>query len=135
MNPKTLYEFRTWATAVGEGGAYPPANEIRRIVYELLDEIENLHNRYAHEGGRPQILTMDILIEWVQALDVPTMENIYPERHIVNVFTADFSAPLEARHIRQMEALELRVIDTEYPQVGRGRYMLKWKPPAADEDG
>ena len=133
MHTKDMTEFRRWAACVASGEVCPPANEISRVVNGLLDEIEQLHNRYAHEGGKPQLLTLETLIAWIEALAVPTMENVYTIRTIPNAFTADFASPLEARHCRQMQMLGLKVVDTEYPEIGRGRYMLLWQPPSAEE--
>lgn len=133
MHIRDWSEYRAWAQAVADGAISFDISDVSRVVNELLDEIDHLHNRYAHEGGQPQVLTVDVLIEWVRALDVPTMENVYGVRAIPNVFTADFAAPLETRHCRQFEVLGLAVVDTEYPQPGRGQYMLKWTPPPVDE--
>lgn len=127
---KDLGEFRRWAQAVANGEIRPTPDAVVRICLELLDEIDHLHNRYAHEGGTPQVLTVDILIEWIGALSVPLMEDVYIGR-IVNTFRANFAADLEPQHSAQLGALGLVVVETD--DYLHGRYLLKWSPPHSDE--
>lgn len=89
-----------------------------------------LHNRYAHEGGKPQVMTADILKRWIAALDVPIMTDIY-QTNAPNVFYATFALPLYPDDKAQIQALGIEVIYPNSPL--RNRYMLKWQPPRNDE--
>lgn len=128
-----LTDFREWARLIASGELTPTGRDVSRIVTELLDEIDLIHNRYAHEGGSPQILTVEVLIEWVRAIGLPQMDTVNISL-IPNVFTADFAASLEQADIAQLQALGLTVVDTGgYNSYRNGRYMLKWNPPPDDE--
>lgn len=133
MYKRDLGDFREWAAQVLNGELAATPADVSRVVTELLDEIDHLHNRYAREGGRPQVLTVDILIEWVKALHLPEMVNVYMDC-IPNTFSADFALTLDPPHIAQLAALGLVVVDMDdVYHPFRGRYMLKWNPPPSDE--
>lgn len=102
----------------------------RDYVRALLDEVRRLHNQYAHEGGKPQVMTIEIARQWIRAIDVPSMTDIY-QTNVPNVFYATFGLPLRSEHIIQIEALGFVVVDPN-SQL-RNRWMLKWMPPRSDE--
>lgn len=89
-----------------------------------------LHDKYAHEGGKPQIMTTDILKKWIASIDIPIMTDIF-QTAVPNVFYATFALPLYPEHKQQMGALNLEV--TEPIGSLRNRYMLKWLTPPNDE--
>lgn len=103
----------------------------RDYVRVLLAEVRRLHNQYAHEGGNPQVLTIEIARQWIAAIDVPPMTDIY-QTSVPNVFYATFSLPLLPEHIVQIEALGFRVKNPN--SVLGNRWMLKWIPPKNDEE-
>lgn len=96
----------------------------------LFKHIQELNDRYAHEGGRPQVLNVDILKTWLRSIDIPIVTDIY-QTAVPNVFYASFGLRLEPEHEAQIQALGVKV---EYPNSSlRNRYMLIWKPPQNDE--
>lgn len=99
-------------------------------VRTLLSEIDRLHAQYAHEGGKPQIMTESILKKWIATIDVPKMIDIY-QTSAPNVFYASFDLPLYPEHRSQLRALNVEVVDTN--STLRNRYMLKWRTPPNDE--
>lgn len=99
-------------------------------VTALEAEIERLHNQYAHEGGKPQIMTTDIARKWFRAIDVPIMTDIF-QTSVPNVFYATFALMLSPEHKMQIKALGFEVIYPDSPL--RNRYMLKWLTPPNDE--
>lgn len=106
-------------------------NESWRIISEMVAEIENIyHVKYAHEGGKPQIMTTEILKRWIKAMDVPIMNDIF-QTDAPNIFYATFAMLLEPEHKQQLSALGLDVIYPNSPL--RNRYMLKWNTPPDDE--
>jgi hypothetical protein len=107
------------------------ADTLTAVMFKLVERAEKAQERYAHEGGKPQVMTMDILKRWIAYLDVPTMTDIY-QTNIPNIFYASFAAPLYAEHKNQLVAIDVTVTDT--PNGPRNRYMLKWNAPADDEE-
>ncbi len=105
-------------------------NAINTLIEQYQQELMERDQKYAHEGGKPQIMTTDILKRWIKAIDVPIMTDIY-QTHAPNVFYGSFALPLYAEHRAQLRALNIEVIDTNGPL--RNRYMLKWQPPRNDE--
>lgn len=102
-----------------------------RTIDEFVSFITTpFHNQYAHEGGKPQIMTPDILKRWIAALDVPIITDIY-QTNAPNVFYATFAMSLFPDDKAQIEALGIDVIYPNSPL--RNRYMLKWQPPKDDE--
>lgn len=103
----------------------------RQTVAEFVGFItQGLHDKYAHEGGKPQIMTADILKQWIASIDVPIMTDIYQTK-VPNVFYATFALPLYEEHYAQLRALGIEVT---YPNSTlRNRYMLKWLTPQNDE--
>ncbi len=105
------------------------------LLLSYIDMLEyqqyRLHNQYAHEGGKPQIMTIEIAKSWLSAIDIPICTDIYQTK-VPNVFYASFSLPLNAEHRLQISgALGFDVIDTDSPLPNR--YMLKWRTPPNDE--
>lgn len=105
-------------------------NSIDSYVLEAQKELKALHAQYAHEGGKPQIMTVDILKRWIAAIDVPIMTDIY-QTNAPNVFYATFALPLQSEHFSQLRALNIQAIDPH--STLRNRYMLKWQPPRNEE--
>jgi len=106
---------------------------IDSLEYKLLvakRTIEELHGKYGHEGGIPQVMTKDILTKWIRAIDVPIMTDVY-QISAPNVFYATFALPLSSEHKAQITALGFEVIYPDSPL--RNRYMLKWQTPKNDE--
>lgn len=98
---------------------------------ELKTQIQRLHEQYAHEGGKPQIMTADILKRWLGALDIPMVTDIY-QTNAPNVFYATFAKSLFPDDKAQIQALGIEVI---FPNSTlRNRYMLKWQTPPNDEE-
>jgi len=93
-------------------------------------KIEELHNQYAHEGGKPQIMTVDILKKWFDAIDVPRLIDVY-QTNVPNVFYATFRDVVYPEHRAQINALAFDI--TEARGTLRNRYMLKWRTPPNDE--
>lgn len=113
----------------------PESWEIIKKYIAAIDEhylqlLEKAEQRYAHEGGIPQVMTTDILKRWVAAIDVPIMTDIF-QTAAPNVFYATFALRLEPGHYTQLKALNVEVVDTNGPL--RNRYMLKWQTPPNDE--
>ncbi len=112
-------------------------NTLTAVMFKLVERAEKAerllaesHERYAHEGGKPQIMTVDILKRWVASIDVPIMTDIY-QTNVPNVFYATFALRLWPEHFTQLKALNIEVID---PNIDlRNRYMLKWLTPKNDE--
>lgn len=105
-------------------------NAINTLVEQYQQKLLERDQRYAHEGGKPQIMTADILKKWLAALEIPTMTDIY-QTNAPNVFYATFSRSLFPDDKAQIQALGIEVIFPNSPL--RNRYMLKWQPPRNDE--
>lgn len=103
---------------------------IHAVLKEQSETEKSLHSRYAHEGGTPQVMTIEIAREWIKAIDVPIMTDIY-QTGVPNVFYATFSLPLMPEHKMQIEALGFAIIDPNSRL--RNRWMMKWTPPRNDE--
>lgn len=105
-----------------------------RVLMSLVDDVLALvslaRTLEVHEGGKPQVMTADILKRWISSIDVPIMTDIY-QTNAPNVFYATFALLLSPEHKAQMRALDLDVIYPDSPL--RNRYMLKWNPPRDDE--
>ena len=99
------------------------------VAHGIEKLYEKLTTQYAHEGGTPQVMTQDILADWLKALSVPMAFDIYHAG--VNVFYVGFSRTLYPDDIRQIEALGFTVVYAN-SQL-RNRYMLKWNTPKDDE--
>lgn len=106
-------------------------NAVNVLVEQYQQLLTENHERYAHEGGKPQIMTTDILKRWVAAIDVPIMTDIY-QTAVPNVFYATFALRLEPEHRTQLKALSIEVVDPNSPL--RNRYMLKWQTSSNDEE-
>ena len=104
--------------------------QIAHHLNEIKAQVQRLHDQYAHEGGRPQILTAEILQTWLRALDIPSVNELY-QTSAPKVFYATFGLPLRSEHVAQMGGLNIEVIDPN--SALRNRYMLKWQPPRNDE--
>lgn len=106
------------------------ANHIHAILKEQKVEIDALHDKYAHEGGKPQIMTVEIARAWFSAIEIPSISDMY-QTSVPNVFYATFGDRLLPEHIMQIKALGFDVIDPNSRL--RNRWMLKWLPPRNDE--
>lgn len=122
-------DLRQWVEQIADGTVNAPLADVLDVVRSLLDEIDALHDKYAHEGGTPQVMTQNILAEWLKALSVPMAFDIYHAG--VNVFYVGFSRTLYPDDIRQIEALGFTVVYAN--STLRNRYMLKWNPAKDDE--
>jgi len=90
-----------------------------------------LLKKYTHEGGIPQIMTVDILKRWIAALNVAKLKDIY-NPGIPNVFYATFWEAPRDGYMTQFRALNVEIT----PMTGlheHNSYMLKWSPPPDDE--
>lgn len=105
-------------------------NAINTLVEQYQQKLLERDQQYAHEGGKPQVMTADILKRWLAALEIPSMTDIY-QTNTPNVFYATFSKSLFPHDKAQIQALGIEVIFPDSPL--RNRYMLKWQPPRNDE--
>jgi hypothetical protein len=127
-------------TVIVEAGADLSRDEISFLIshikvleYQLSRAnrtIKDQHEKYAHEGGKPQIMTIEILRRWLSALDIPIVTDVY-QTNAPNVFYATFALPLYEEHYKQIRALDIEIIDPNSRL--RNRYMLTWRPPRNDE--
>lgn len=93
--------------------------------------IQSLHDRYAHEGGMPQVLSKYTLLTWLAALNIPRLVDS-TATGIPNVFYVTFASKLTSSEERQIAALGLVLVHQEDQHL-RGHYMLKWQTPRNDE--
>lgn len=103
---------------------------IQAVLEEHNAEIQRLHDNYAHEGGKPQLMTTDILKRWLAAIAIPICNDLY-KTNVPNVFYATFALPLYSEHFAQLRALNIEAVDP-HSQL-RNQYMLTWQPPRNDE--
>lgn len=105
-----------------------------QVLMSLADDVLALvslaRTLEVHEGGKPQVMTADILKRWIASIDVPIMTDIY-QTNAPNVFYATFAQLLSPEHKLQMKALSIEAIYPNSPL--RNRYMLVWSPPKDDE--
>lgn len=103
---------------------------IQAVLEEDRREIQALHDQYAHEGGKPQVMTTEVLTRWLAAIEIPTCNDLF-KTSAPNVFYATFALPLYGEHFAQLRALGIEAVDPR-SQL-RNRYMLTWQPPRNDE--
>lgn len=88
------------------------------------------HNANNPPERKPQVMSAEILSQWIAALDVPAVNDIY-QTSAPNIFYATFALPLYAEEINQLSAIDVSVTETR--NGPRNRYMLKWNSPLDDE--
>lgn len=103
----------------------------KKLYEESKSEIDRLHDKYAHEGGKPQELNKYTLLTWLAALNIPRVLDT-TTTGIPNVFYVTFANRLTGSEEQQIGALGFALTHIDGQHV-RGQYMLKWNPPKADE--
>lgn len=99
------------------------ATGIEKLYAKLTD-------KYAHEGGIPQVMTAEIATKWIASLSIPTMWDIF-QTATPNVFYASFQKTLFPDGKAQLKALGFDAVVSD--ERFHARYMLKWNPPRNDE--
>lgn len=103
----------------------------KKLYEECQNETTRLHNKYAHEGGVPQVMTKYTLLTWLAALNIPRVVDATAPM-IPNVFYVTFANKLTGSEEQQIGALGIALTHVDGTHV-RGHYMLKWNPPRNDE--
>lgn len=93
--------------------------------------VDELHDKYAHEGGKPQVLSKYVLLTWLAALNIPGVLDS-TATGIPNVFYVTFANCLTGSEEQQIGALGFTLTYVGAALV-RGQYMLKWNTPKDDE--
>jgi hypothetical protein len=123
-------ELRQWVEDIADGKIDVPRADILDVVRNLLDEIDSLHDKYAHEGGIPQVMTAEIATKWIASLSIPSMWDIF-QTATPNVFYASFQKTLFPDDKAQLKMLGFDAVVSD--ERFHARYMLKWNPPRSDE--
>lgn len=92
--------------------------------------VKKLHEQYAHEGGKPQIMTIDILKKWFASIDVPRITDVF-QTATPNVFYVSFNDVIYPEHHTQIGFLGFDIIEARGSL--HNRYMVKWRTPPNDE--
>lgn len=102
----------------------------KKLYEECKGEIDKLHDKYAHEGGIPQVMTAEIATKWIALLNIPSMWDIF-QTATTNVFYASFQKTLFPDDKAQLKMLGFDAVVSD--ERFNARYMLKWSPPRSDE--
>ena len=127
---ETNTELRQWVEDIADGKIDVPSADILDVVRNLIDEIDRLHDKYAHEGGIPQVMTAEIATKWISSLNIPSMWDIF-QTATPNVFYASFQKTLFPDDKAQLKMLGFDAVVSD--ERFNARYMLKWNPPRSDE--